>query len=146
MYIGQVIIETNCWRMKSETENKIIRFLNQNASIEDIKSLSIWLDEKENQKEFENYVKLNFYSIYLVNKENDFVEERRKELENDFKKIKIKQSIIRIYRYAAVLLLFFGLGYYQFSNSIKRNSSSEIIPKKNEITLEIPGGKQILIE
>ena len=50
--------------MKSETENKIIRFLNQNASIEDIKSLSIWLDEKENQKEFENYVKLNFYSIY----------------------------------------------------------------------------------
>jgi len=132
--------------MKSETENKIIRFLNQNASIEDIKILSIWLDEKENQKEFENYVKLNFYSIYLVNKENDFVEERRKELENDFKKIKIKQSIIRIYRYAAVLLLFFGLGYYQFSNSIKRNSSSEIIPKKNEITLEIPGGKQILIE
>ena len=42
--------------------------------------------------------------------------------------------------------MFFGIGYYQFSNSFKNNSSSEIIPKKNEITLEIPGGKQILIE
>ena len=79
--------------MKSDTENKIIRFLNQNASIEDIESLSIWLDEKENQKVFENYVKLNFYSIYIMNKENNFVEERRKELKKGFKKIKLKQSI-----------------------------------------------------
>ena len=132
--------------MKSDTENKIIRFLNQNASIEDIESLSIWLDEKENQKVFENYVKLNFYSIYIMNKENNFVEERRKELKKGFKKLKLKQSIKTILKYAAVLLLFFGIGYYQFSNSFKNNSSIEIIPKKNEITLEIPGGKQILIE
>ena len=119
--------------MKSDTENKIIRFLNQNASIEDIESLSIWLDEKENQKVFENYVKLNFYSIYIMNKENNFVEERRKELKKGFKKLKLKQSIKTILKYAAVLLLFFGIGYYQFSNSFKNNSSIEIIPKKMKL-------------
>ena len=48
-------------------EDLIIKYLNQNTSVEDLKTLLVKLKEKENVKLFKSYIKTNYYSLYVLN-------------------------------------------------------------------------------
>ena len=53
--------------LDNEFEQLIIGYINQSLSDNDIKKLLIELNDPENFSIFKTYIKINFYSIYVMN-------------------------------------------------------------------------------
>ena len=51
-----------------EFEQLIIGYINQSLSDNDIKNLLIKLNDPDNVSKFKTYIKINFYSIYAMNR------------------------------------------------------------------------------
>ena len=49
-------------------ENLIIKYINQNTKTEDLKSLLTYLKDSKNLSLFKLYIKINFFSIYVMNR------------------------------------------------------------------------------
>ena len=53
--------------MKKNFEELAIAFVNQNASVEDLKALIKKLESIKNLELFKLYIKINYYSVYGMN-------------------------------------------------------------------------------
>ena len=53
--------------MKKNFEELAIAFVNQNASVEDLKALIKKLQSIKNLELFKLYIKINYYSVYAMN-------------------------------------------------------------------------------
>ena len=49
-------------------ENLIIKYINQNTKTEDLKLLLTYLKDSKNLSLFKLYIKINFFSIYVMNR------------------------------------------------------------------------------
>jgi hypothetical protein len=128
-------------------EKLIIKFISQSANIDDLNRLMKFLDKKKNLEIFKSYIETNYYSIYAMQNfdKNDILEVVQKRILDEKRKISRKQTLKKLFKYAAILTVFFGLGYYYNSFQIQ-NKTEFIIPHDDDIVLTTSDGKNIILK
>jgi len=129
-------------------EDLIIKYLNQNTSVEDLKTLLVKLKEKENVKLFKSYIKTNYYSLYVLNDidRKDIIKVIKNKIDLERKKSKRIDFIKKSFQYAALFIIVLGLGYYIKSTQQNIVVEEKIVPKADDIVLETENGEQLILE
>jgi transmembrane sensor len=120
----------------------IVKYFSQSANMQDLDVLNKWIEDPENELIFQEYVKTHF-AITLAMNDPD-VKSIRKALLKEIRKEKKKAKNNRLrsfMKYAAIAILFLGIGAFLQKNIFNDNVTKEIIvPKKDEITLKLGNG------
>ena len=129
-------------------EDLILKYLNQNTSVEDLKKLLVKLKEKENVELFKSYIKTNYYSLYVLNDidRKDIIKVIKNKIDLERKNSERKRFIKKSFKYAALFFLVLGLGYYIKSSQQNITVEEKIVPKADDIVLETENGEQLIIE
>ncbi|KFC59017.1 FecR family protein [Flavobacterium gilvum] len=130
-----------------EIEIIIIKYFSQSANMSDLDILNQWIEVPENQLIFLEYVKTHF-AVTLAMSDPDI--ESVKEIL--LKEIRKEKKRVRIYRlraimkYAAIAVVFLGIGILMQKNIFGNNITKEIIvPRKDVITLKLGDGNVKII-
>ena len=129
-----------------EFEDLIIGYISKTLTVNDLKEVLKKLKTPGNAEVFKEYVRINYFTIYAMNKlDTDSI---IKEINNRIAKEESKKSK-RIYfmnfvKYAAVFILIFGLGYYSNNNFVIIDEIPKIVPKATDIVLS-SGDDQVVI-
>ena len=128
-------------------ENLIVKYINQDASVKELEQLLRMLKSKDNIVLFRSYVKINFYSIYLMNDIDniDIINKIKEKIELEKKKQKSRNRSLRFLKYAAIFILLIGVGYYLRFLELENINSKDLIPKKDDITITTSSGRQLII-
>lgn len=128
-------------------ENLIVKYINQDASVKELEQLLRMLKSKDNIVLFRSYVKINFYSIYLMNDIDniDIINKIKEKIELEKKKQKSKNRSLSFLKYAAIFILLIGVGYYLRLLELENINSKDVIPKKDDITITTSSGRQLII-
>lgn len=125
-----------------KSEELIVKFITNQANQEEIELLSQWLEDADNQKVFQGFVKTNYAIDYIM---DTFDKNETKKLL--FQKIKEEKSVFykrRIpsyFKYAAVIMATIGIGYFYQNDNSSQQSENRLIPKDEAITLVLDNGK-----
>jgi len=127
-------------------EDLIIGYINQTSTIEDLKTIIEKLKQPKNVSLFKAYIKINYYSIYIMNQSDteSIIKELKSRISKEEYKAKRTHILLNTIKYAAVFCLIFGLGYYSSINSESLDEPQKIIPKSNDIVLTSDDSKVIL--
>ena len=124
-----------------EAHHLIVKYLTRQATIDDMERLLTWLESPEHILIYNEFVKLNYAIDYTMNRYD--AEKTKKEIlqniRND-KSILYRRKWQRGLKYAAVIILFFGLGYFYQTSRLNTGNSEELIPKEEAVTLEREDG------
>ena len=134
--------------ISKDIENRIVKYFTQSADVEDLDVLNNWLGEENNQMIFKLYVKTHFVINLAMNDPNlDKVRgELIKEIRND-NKTKNKIRFLSVLKFAAIAIIFLGLGFLMKNNLSITNTNEVVVPRQDLITLELGNGeKQIITE
>ena len=132
--------------INKEFEDLIIGYISKTLTVNDLKEILKKLKTPGNAEVFKEYVRINYFTIYAMNKlDTDSI---IKEINNRIAKEESKKSK-RIYfmnflKYAAVFILIFGLGYYSNNNFVIIDEIPKIVPKATDIVLS-SGDDQVVI-
>ncbi|MDQ6531294.1 FecR family protein [Flavobacterium sp. LHD-85] len=128
-----------------KSERLIVKFITNQASQEEIEELTEWLKEEENQIAFKDFVKTN-YAIDAALNTFDSTEVRKKlseRIKNE-NNVFYKRRFSSYYKYAAILIVALG-GFYFYKNSSNSHSKPNIIiPREDEIVLQLGNESQNL--
>ena len=129
-----------------EFEDLIIGYINQTSTIEDLKTIIEKLKQPKNVSLFKAYIKVNYYSIYIMNQSDteSIIKELKSRISKEEYKAKRTHILLNTLKYAAVFCLIFGLGYYSSINSESLDEPQKIIPKSNDIVLTSDDSKVVL--
>jgi len=132
--------------INKEFEDLIIGYINQTSTIEDLKTIIEKLKQPKNISLFKAYIKINYYSIYIMNQSDteSIIKELKSRISKEEYKAKRTHILLNTLKYAAVFCLIFGLGYYSSINSESLDEPQKIIPKSNDIVLTSDDSKVIL--
>ena len=74
-------------------ENLIIKYINQNTKTEDLKLLLTYLKDSKNLSLFKLYIKINFFSIYVMNRmdKDEIIDIIKNKIKKDQKREKEKK-------------------------------------------------------
>lgn len=105
----------------------ITKYLTNNASISEIEALENWLKIKENEKIFEDYIKVNFDSNQLkklpnITKNKKILLEKTQEKKSLFSLPPLKS----IYKYAAIFVGLLCIGIYFYKQKPEKNINTQI--------------------
>ena len=127
-------------------EKLIIKFISQTANLEDLTRLMKYLEDKKNLETFKSYIKTNYYSIYAMQNidRKDILDVLQKRISQEKRKISRKKTYKKLFKYAALLTLFFSMGYYY--NTFQTSPQLElIIPEEDDIVLTTSDGRNIIL-
>ena len=132
--------------INKQFEDLIIGYINQTSTIEDLKTIIEKLKQPKNVSLFKTYIKINYYSIYIMNQSDteSIIKELKSRISKEEYKAKRTHILLNTIKYAAVFCLIFGLGYYSSINSESLDEPQKIIPKSNDIVLTSDDSKVIL--
>ena len=132
--------------INKEFEDLIIGYINQTSTIEDLKTIIEKLKQPKNVSLFKAYIKINYYSIYIMNQSDteSIIKELKSRISKEEYKAKRTHVLLNTIKYAAVFCLIFGLGYYSSINSELLDEPQKIIPKSNDIVLTSEDSKVVL--
>lgn len=129
-----------------EAEHKIVKYLVEEASVEDMDFLSKWITVSENQKIFDDYVKIHFE--ITANMAQPDIDKIKGQLLKKIKKDRnpfTNGKAFHFLKYAAIVLIVFGLGYFANKENAERDPDHSIkvplIQKNDMITVELGNGK-----
>ncbi len=117
----------------------IAKYVNKQATFLERNELDLWLENPDNYKEFKQFIKAN----YLINITMDLynADDSKKQLlrliEKEKKQNRLKKSY-QILKYAAILVLFMGLGYIYINSDFSEPQKVNIPP--DSITLQLENG------
>ena len=88
-------------------ESLIVKYINQDASIKELELLLSLLKLEENLAIFKSFVKINFYSIYIMNDIDniDILNKIKEKIELEKKKQNSKNKTLHFLKYAALFVL-----------------------------------------
>lgn len=120
-------------------ENAIVKFLNSEASVTELEQIESWLEDKNHQQIFKDYVKVNY--LIDINTLSFNQTELLKALSQEINKDKtsnLKHRTRRLMRYAAIfiILLVSAWSIYYFNNNTLNRSDQPI----NEVVLKSDNG------
>lgn len=134
--------------------NLIIKYITDTISDEELKSLISWLEEsKKNQERFKDMIKANHQmdmNYMPIDAENAYkkILERLQNNRSVFKK-----RYQTIFKYAAISILFFSIGYFHQQDYFNNPTNDEPIIVNNQIetgtdkaVLTLENGKEIALE
>tara|TARA_B100001250_G_scaffold39074_1_gene31105 strand:- start:31 stop:1188 length:1158 start_codon:yes stop_codon:yes gene_type:complete len=129
-------------------EDLIIKYLNQNTSVEDLSQLLIELKNKKNVRLFKSYIKTNYYSLYVMNDidRKDIIKVIKSKIDLERKKSQRLNFIKKSFKYAAFFIIILGLGFYIKSTQQNIVVKEKIVPKADDIVLETENGEQLILE
>ena len=136
-------------KARENFEDLAIAFVNQNASIEDLKILIKKLESIKNIELFKLYIKINYYSVYAMNEmeSKDIIEVIKGKINKESKKAKMLNIFKKTFKYAALFIMAFGLGYYSFINDLGYGVEvQKIVPKADDIVLTNEKGEEIVLK
>ncbi|MBK0368782.1 FecR family protein [Flavobacterium agrisoli] len=128
-------------------ERLIMKFVTNQADLEEISELTYWLSSNEaNKKIFEDFVKTNYVADFVM---ADYdVESAKKVLLQKIRTtrpIAGKRNLTAYYKYAAVLVVGLMMVYWYTAsqNDIQTSivQTNQLVPKEEAITLETEDGK-----
>ena len=124
------------------TESLIVKFFNNECSIEELDLLLKLLDEPKNLRLFKKYVKINLFSKYYMNDidRNDMINTIVGLIHKEKKRLKHK-SILFKFSIAATIILLFGLSFQMFFNQ----DVKKINPYVDSVVLTTSDGKEIIL-
>jgi len=107
--------------MSKIIKNLIVKYFTKQASLSELDELSKWIENVYNKEEFIKYVKIN-YAIDFNMKKFGMDNSKKQLLQfiDREKKVHKMQRALKIVTYAAVILVFLGIGYF-FRNGILEN-------------------------
>ncbi len=124
-----------------ETENIIVKYLTNQATLSELDKLASWLDNPKNTKLFSDYVKANYAINYNMKEYNSA--QIKAHLLSIINKDKTTYRLAKrkrgFFKYAAVALIFLSIGYGG-KQVFFQNKNKLIIPKES-ITLKLNDGK-----
>lgn len=126
----------------------ILKYIDQTSSSSELKIMINALKDPKNVKLFKSYIKTNYYSIYAMNEfeTEDILNELRRKIRLTEKKEKGVLFLKKSLKYAAIVIVMFGLGYYSHLNDIGHGVEvPKIIPKADDIVL-IAGNRNLIIK
>ena len=130
-----------------EIEIIIVKYFSQSANMADLDILNQWIEVPENQLIFQEYVKTHF-AVTLAMNDPD-IKSVKKALMAEIKKEKKKAKKFKLRslaRYAAIAIVFLGIGVLLQKNIFSNDNTKEIIvPKQDEITLKLGNGNVKII-
>lgn len=123
--------------VNKEFEELIIGYISQSSSINDLKNILKKLKQPKNLSIFRNYIRVNYYSIYIMNQSDteSIIKEVKSRISREESKIKRSHYFKNALKYAAIFCLIFGLGYYSNNNFVPNNEIQKIIPKADDVLL-----------
>ena len=130
-------------------EYLIIKYINQNTKTEDLKLLLTYLKDSENLRLFKLFIKINFFSIYVMNKmdKDGIIDIIKGKIKKDQKREKRKKYFFKTLKYAAIFVAVFSISHFYTINKINSTEISEvIIPDDDEVFIENEKGEIFLIE
>lgn len=130
-------------------ESLIIKYINQNTKTEDLKLLLTYLKDSKNLSLFKLYIKINFFSIYIMNKmdKDGIIDIIKGKIKKDQKREKRKKYFFKTLKYAAIFVAVFSISHFYTLNKINSTEISEvIIPDDDEVFIENEKGEIFLIE
>lgn len=116
-----------------KTRRLIVQYLNKQATLSERNELELWLGNPNNLQLFKDYVKTNY--LIMLNMDMFDADDSKKqllELINKEKKVIKLRKYTKLMKYAAVFVLFLGLGYF--------SKNLEVIIPSDSITLELENG------
>ena len=137
--------------MKNSTEREfedlLIGYISQSLSINDLRRILEKLKKPKNIKIFRAFIKINYYSIYIMNQSDteSIIKEVKSRIKREESKITRSHFFQNTLKYAAVFCLIFGLGYYSNNNYVSKHEVEKIIPKANDIVLS-SGNNTVILE
>ena len=130
-------------------DSLIIKYINQNTKTEDLKLLLTYLKDSENLRLFKLFIKINFFSIYVMNKmdKDGIIDIIKGKIKKDQKREKRKKYFFKTLKYAAIFVAVFSISHFYTLNKINSTEISEvIIPDDDEVFIENEKGEIFLIE
>ena len=130
-------------------EYLIIKYINQNTKTEDLKLLLTYLKDSDNLRLFKLFIKINFFSIYVMNKmdKDGIIDNIKGKIKKDQIREKRKKDFIKTLKYAAIFVAVFSMSHFYTLNQINSTEISEvIIPDDDEVFIENEKGEIFLIE
>lgn len=125
-----------------KAEELIVKFIMNQANIEEMEILTKWLEnDTENQRVFENFIKINYTIDYAGNIFDSSL--LKKNLSQKIKQEKViifKRNIQSFYKYAAVLLFCLGALYFYKKDNVNTQKNNVLIPTQELITLQSEDG------
>lgn len=129
--------------ISEEIEKYIVKYLSGKITAKELSLLERWAETPEHQKLFQEYITLHYQLIEnnVLKNKTDFIAQQKKSLTANPSK-KSKLIYLRIVKYAALLLLFLGIGYFLITGT--ENKSYDFTTEN--IVLEIDNDKVEIIE
>ncbi len=125
----------------SEIQKYLIKFLNNSANKEELDMLNVWVQNPLNEKLFRDLIKTH-YVITLGMNTPDSKEIKERLL----REIRKEKSVLyrlqqkSILKYAAVAVVFLGIGYFFQASFLNNTVEPLITPSEEAITLQLENG------
>lgn len=99
--------------MSKKIQNLTAKYFTRQASLSELDELTKWIEDPSNKEEFMKYVKINhIIDLNVKSFGTDKSKERLLQFIGQEKRAHKIRKVQRFVQYAAVLLLFLGMGYY----------------------------------
>ncbi|UAM97990.1 FecR domain-containing protein [Polaribacter litorisediminis] len=131
--------------ISKKTQNIIIKFLNNQATSSELEELEEWLENDANEKEFINYVKINYLVDMNIKKFNTLKSERKllDLIAKEKKVYKLKNSKI-FFKYAAAIAILISTVYFYNQSNVSLIEQNSVSSEK--ITLKMDDGNIKVID
>jgi hypothetical protein len=129
-----------------DIEKIITKYVTKAASEEELYTLTKWLENPENKKEFRDFIEINYAIAHHMTQFNtDRIKNNLLQKIKKDKRILNRFKINRGLKYAAAAVFFLGLGYF-FQHAVFEKPAQELlVPGEDDITLYLEdGGVQII--
>jgi transmembrane sensor len=121
-----------------KSERLIVKFITNQASRDEIETLTEWLKEEENQIVFRDFVKTN-YAIDATMYTFDSAEVKKQLSERIEKENTVfqKRRFSSYYKYAAILVLVLGGFYFYQKSDLFHHKQNVVVPREDDIVLQL---------
>ncbi len=124
-----------------EIEKLLVKFLHRSANSADLDTLNDWIKDPNNQSIFKYYVKTHYATTLAMNDPdlNKVKEQLLTEIRKE-KSLFYKYKLKTWFKYAAIAILFLGIGYF-YDQGIFNTPKEELLTSKEDtITIQLDNG------
>ncbi|MUH35237.1 FecR family protein [Zobellia amurskyensis] len=122
-------------------ENLVVKFLTHSISSKELDNLNSALKNEDCKQMFRSQIQIDYTTRHIMSQYNK--NKAKQELIRKIRKDKRTVKMLTLYKfgkYAAAVLLFFGLGYFYWNHNFYQNTSKVAIENTDQITLELSDG------
>lgn len=127
--------------LPQKIQGLIVKYLTKQADPQEMELLLVWMNDSQNLLLFNEFVRINYAIDYTMKKYD--AEKTKKELLGEIRRDKnifYRRGIRSLLKYAAIAILFLGLGYFYNQGLFKAGETELLFPKEESITLELENG------